>query len=113
MISICKVYVYTLYIVYINIFILKITDLPDLFHFSVVSSNYFTKSCHYLLRQLSKAYSRGMQKIRIEQHSATGGLWFAFWLFTIGLLQLSFWKGVFALLLWPYFLGVALSGLIL
>jgi hypothetical protein len=53
-----------------------------------------------------------MQKIRIEQHSAAGGLWFAAWLFTIGFLHLTFWKGVVALVLWPYFLGVALSGLI-
>ncbi len=53
-----------------------------------------------------------MQKIRVEQHSATGGFWFALWLFTIGFLHLSFWKGVLALVLWPYFLGVTLSGLI-
>ncbi|MDD4319361.1 MAG: hypothetical protein PHW10_03490 [Candidatus Peribacteraceae bacterium] len=53
-----------------------------------------------------------MQKIRVEQHTATGGLWFAFWLFTIGFLHLDFWRGVFALLLWPYYLGVALGGLL-
>ncbi len=35
-----------------------------------------------------------------------GGLWFAGWLFTIGFLHLSFWKGVIALIAWPYFLGV-------
>ncbi len=50
-----------------------------------------------------------MQKVRVEQHSATGGLWFALWLFTIGFLNLGFWKGVLALILWPYFLGAALS----
>jgi len=27
------------------------------------------------------------------------------WLFTIGFLELTFWKGVLALLLWPYYLG--------
>ncbi len=54
-----------------------------------------------------------MEKIRIEQHSATGGLWIAMWLFTIGLLHVTFWKGVLALVLWPYFLGVALSGHVL
>ena len=47
-----------------------------------------------------------MEKIRIEQHSFVGGLWFAAWLFTIGFLHLSFWKGVFAVIAWPYFLGV-------
>jgi len=53
-----------------------------------------------------------MQKIRVEQHSAVGGSWFALWLFTIGFLKLTFWKGVLAIIVWPYFLGVALSGLI-
>jgi len=53
-----------------------------------------------------------MQKIKVEQHSTAGGMWFALWLFTIGFLHLGFWKGVFALLLWPYFLGVALSGIL-
>ncbi len=56
-------------------------------------------------------YACRMQKIRIEQHSATGGAWFALWLFTIGYLHLAFWEGVFALLLWPYYLGIALSSM--
>lgn len=43
--------------------------------------------------------------LKIEQHSSLGGFWFAGWLFTIGYLKTSFWKGVLALLLWPYFLG--------
>ena len=56
------------------------------------------------------AYILGdMEKIRIEQHSFAGGLWFAAWLFTIGFLRLTFWKGVLALLLWPYYLGVTFS----
>lgn len=40
----------------------------------------------------------------------TGTLWFAGWLFTIGFAGLSFWKGVLALILWPYFLGVLAAG---
>ena len=50
-----------------------------------------------------------MEKIRIEQHSFTGSLWFAGWLFTIGLLHLAFWKGVLAIVLWPYYIGAELS----
>lgn len=51
-----------------------------------------------------------MEKIKIEnKHMCAGGFWFAAWLFTIGFLQLSFWKGFFAIILWPYFLGVAFS----
>ena len=46
-----------------------------------------------------------MEKIRIEQHSTAGFLWFGGWLFTIGYLHLTFWKGVLAILLWAYFLG--------
>ncbi|HXQ29109.1 MAG TPA: hypothetical protein VN848_07565 [Gemmatimonadales bacterium] len=52
-----------------------------------------------------------MEKIRIEQHSFTGGLWVLGWLFAIGYLHLSFWKAVLALLLWPYYIGAALGAL--
>ncbi|MFZ2167503.1 MAG: hypothetical protein WAV50_01385 [Minisyncoccia bacterium] len=47
-----------------------------------------------------------MDKIIISQPDALGGLWFIGWIFTIGYLQLTFWKGVLALLIWPYYLGV-------
>lgn len=49
------------------------------------------------------------QRIRIEQHSGLGLLWLAGWLFTIGYLDLSFWRGVLALVIWPYFLGADLA----
>lgn len=49
------------------------------------------------------------ERIRIEQHSFTGSLWFAAWLFTIGFLKLGFWKAVLAIIVWPYYLGVALA----
>ncbi|XKT74374.1 MAG: hypothetical protein ACJKTH_03395 [Patescibacteria group bacterium UBA2163] len=35
-----------------------------------------------------------------------GGAWLTGWLFTIGFLQLTVLKGLLALLLWPYYLGV-------
>lgn len=54
-----------------------------------------------------------MEKIRIEQHSFGGLLWFAGWLFTIGFLKLTFfWKGATGILLWPVYLGSALSPLL-
>lgn len=34
-----------------------------------------------------------------------GGIWFVGWLFTIGYLKLAFWKGVLAVVVWPYYLG--------
>ena len=46
-----------------------------------------------------------MQKIQIEQQSSIGLLWAAGWLFTIGYLQLTFWKGVLAIIIWPYYIG--------
>ncbi|MGA2372193.1 MAG: hypothetical protein ACLPPV_09330 [Candidatus Korobacteraceae bacterium] len=52
-----------------------------------------------------------MEKIKIEQHTFGGVLWTAAWLFTIGFLQLGFWKGVLAIFLWAYFLGVHFSSL--
>jgi hypothetical protein len=52
-----------------------------------------------------------MEKIKIEHHTFSGGLWIAAWLFTLGYLKLSFWQGVLALLLWPYFLGLAFTAL--
>ena len=50
-----------------------------------------------------------MEKVKIENHSFTGFSWFAGWLFTIGFLELTFWKGVLAAILWPYFLGQYLA----
>ncbi len=44
-------------------------------------------------------------KIKVEQHTVSGGVWFAAWMFTIGYLKLSFWQGVLAIVIWPYYLG--------
>jgi hypothetical protein len=52
------------------------------------------------------------ERIKIEQHSLGGTLWCAGWLFTLGFLKLGFWKGVWALFVWPYFLGTAASGVL-
>ena len=53
-----------------------------------------------------------MEKIRIEQHSVGGLIWFAGWLFTIGFLNLTFWKGLLAIVVWPVYLGYAFSPLL-
>lgn len=52
-----------------------------------------------------------MEKIRIEQHTFMGSVWIGGWLFTIGFLHLGFWQGVFAVVVWPYYLGVHFSAL--
>lgn len=46
-----------------------------------------------------------MEKIIISHQDMFGTLWFMGWLFTIGFLDLKFWKGVLALFIWPYFIG--------
>ena len=51
------------------------------------------------------------EKIRIEQHSVGGLIWFAGWLFTIGFLELTLGRGILALVLWPYYLGAMAAGL--
>jgi len=56
--------------------------------------------------EASAETSRGEKiKIKIEQHTLTGGLWFAAWLYSIGFLRLNFWQGILALVIWPYYLG--------
>lgn len=41
--------------------------------------------------------------------SVSAPLWTIGWLFTIGWLQMAFWKGLLALLIWPYYIGEAIS----
>jgi len=53
-----------------------------------------------------------MSIIKVEQNSFLGGVWMVGWLFTIGFLQLTFWKGVLAIILWPYFIGVFVNALV-
>ncbi len=53
-----------------------------------------------------------MEKIKIENHTFPGAIWFIGWLFTIGFVHLSFGKGVLALIIWPYYLGITISSMI-
>jgi hypothetical protein len=53
-----------------------------------------------------------MDKIKIENHTFAGSLWFIGWLFTIGFLHLAFWKGVLAVVVWPYYIGTTVSSLV-
>jgi hypothetical protein len=53
-----------------------------------------------------------MERIRVEQHSVGGLLWVGGWLFTIGFLHLPFFRGVLAVFLWPYYLGVTFSSML-
>jgi hypothetical protein len=55
-----------------------------------------------------------MEKIKVVQRHGIlgGGFWFASWLFTIGFLHLGFWRGVLALVIWPYYIGAWVRGLV-
>lgn len=53
-----------------------------------------------------------MKKTTIKHQSFTAFSWCAGWLFTIGFLDLAFWKGLLAIILWPYYIGVEISMLI-
>lgn len=35
----------------------------------------------------------------------SSGVWLSGWLFTIGYVKVGFWKGVLALITWPWMLG--------
>lgn len=48
------------------------------------------------------------QNIRITTTGSLGLLWVMGWLFTISFAKLVWWKAVLGLLVWPYFLGLAL-----
>ena len=52
------------------------------------------------------------QRIKIDQGGLGFGLWMVGWLFTIGLLDLSFWRGFLGLFVWPVFLGTRFAELI-
>ncbi len=51
------------------------------------------------------------ERVRVETHGGAGLIWLAAWLFTIGYLDLTFWRGVLALLVWPYYLGAFLGSM--
>ena len=50
--------------------------------------------------------------IHIDLHGVmselVGALWFIGWLFTLAYAQLAWWQALLGLVIWPYFLGVAL-----
>lgn len=46
------------------------------------------------------------ERIHVENHSVAGAAWFGGWLFTLGFLELGFWQGALAIVLWPYYLGI-------
>ena len=44
-------------------------------------------------------------KVKVHESGGMGVVWFMGWLFTIGDLHLHFPSVLYAILLWPYYLG--------
>lgn len=53
----------------------------------------------------------GKKEVKHVHHhhggSAAGGLWFAGWLFFLAFTQPIWWKALLGLIIWPYYLGIA------
>jgi hypothetical protein len=49
--------------------------------------------------------------IRVKSNAGafSGSFWLAGWLFTLGFAGLPWWKALLGIVVWPYFLGVALK----
>jgi hypothetical protein len=43
----------------------------------------------------------------VHTSSLAGAFWTAGWLFTISFANLIWWKSLLALIIWPYFIGLA------
>lgn len=52
------------------------------------------------------------ERIRIDQKGLGFGVWLSGWLFCLGFLDLGFWRGLAAIFVWPYFLGVRIAELL-
>ncbi len=44
---------------------------------------------------------------RVHVDTGMGIIWFIGWLFAIAFARLGFWAAVLGLIIWPYYLGVA------
>jgi hypothetical protein len=45
--------------------------------------------------------------LKVENGSIAGCIWFIGWLFTLAFAGLNWWQSIIAVLLWPYYLGLA------
>lgn len=52
------------------------------------------------------------KKAEKRHHKLMGIVWAIGWLFTIGFEHLTFWRGVLAIIIWPYYIGVTVAGMI-
>lgn len=48
------------------------------------------------------------EKSVVRVDTGSGTLWLIGWLFTIGFAKLGFWKALLGMLIWPWYLALAL-----
>jgi hypothetical protein len=48
---------------------------------------------------------------RFKLELIPGSFWYIAWLFTVGIVKLTFWQAVLAIIAWPYYLGSYIAGL--
>lgn len=49
----------------------------------------------------------GRSRLEVSAGTLVGPLWFIGWLFTIAFARLIWWQAILALVIWPYYLGLA------
>jgi len=49
------------------------------------------------------------RNIKVETGSTGGVIWVAGWMFTLAFVKLIWWKALLALIIWPYYLGLAVK----
>jgi hypothetical protein len=47
--------------------------------------------------------------IHVNPASTAGPIWFIGWLFTIAFAKLIWWQALLGLIIWPYYLGLAVK----
>lgn len=48
------------------------------------------------------------RRSRVMRVDTAGPIWFIGWLFTIAFAKLVWWQAILALVVWPYYLGLAI-----
>lgn len=48
------------------------------------------------------------KSVNVKVDSGAGMFWFMGWLFTIAFVKLLWWQALLGLIVWPYYLGMAL-----
>lgn len=57
--------------------------------------------------ELKQAEKKESKHVHHHGGGAAGGLWFAGWLFFLAFTQPIWWKALLGLIIWPYYLGLA------